>query len=51
LFLHKRMKQWPKAVRLIYSLLFVVIGWVFFEFTNLTDALNYLGIMFGAGGN
>ncbi len=51
LFLHKRMKQWPKAVRLIYSLLFVVIGWVFFEFTNLTDALSYLGIMFGAGGN
>lgn len=51
LFLHKRMKRWPKAVRIIYSLLLVVIGWVFFEFTNLTDALNYLGILLGAGDN
>jgi len=45
------MTRWPKAVRLLYSLLFVVIGWVFFEFTNLTDAFSYLGIMLGAGNN
>lgn len=51
LFLQKSMMRWPKAVCHIYSLLFVVIGWVFFEFTNLTDAFSYLRIMLGVGGN
>lgn len=51
LFLLKRMVRWPKAVCHIYSLLFVVIGWVFFEFTNLPDALNFLMSMFGVRGN
>lgn len=45
------MKRWPKAICLVYSLLFVVIGWMFFEFTSLTDALNYLRIMLGVGSN
>lgn len=51
LFLQKWMKRWPKAVRLLYSLLLIVIGWVFFEFTNLADALSYLRVLLGAGGN
>ncbi|MEL7565807.1 MAG: MBOAT family O-acyltransferase [Dehalobacterium sp.] len=51
LFLQKSMPRWPKALRHIYLLLFVVIGWVFFEFTNLTAGLSFLGIMFGVGGN
>ncbi len=51
LFLQKRMERWPKAVCHIYSLLFVVIGWVFFEFTNLQDALSFLMSMFGVSGN
>ncbi len=51
LFLQKSMTRWPKAVRHIYLLLFVIIGWVFFEFTNLTDVLSFLRIMFGVGGN
>lgn len=45
--LHKSMIHWPKAIRHIYSLLFVVIGWVIFEFTNLTDIFHFLGFMFG----
>ncbi|MEG6521273.1 MBOAT family O-acyltransferase [Desulfotomaculum sp. 1211_IL3151] len=51
LFLQKSMIRWPKAVRNLYVLLFVAIGWVFFEFTNLTDVLNFLLSMFGVGGN
>ncbi|AOT71880.1 MBOAT family O-acyltransferase [Geosporobacter ferrireducens] len=51
LYLQKSMQRWPKAVRHIYLLLFVVIGWVFFEFTNLNDMLNFLRAMFGAGDN
>lgn len=50
LFLQKSMARWPRAVRHTYSLLAVVIGWVFFEFTSLTDVLGFLRIMFGAGG-
>ena len=51
LVLQKSMTRWPKAVRHIYLLLSVVIGWVFFEFTYLTDGLSFLGIMFGVSGN
>lgn len=50
MFLEKHLKRWPKAVRHIYLLLSVVIGWVFFEFTNLADALSFLHTMFGLGG-
>lgn len=45
--LHKSMIHWPKAIRHIYSLLFIVIGWVIFEFTNLTDMFHFLRLMFG----
>lgn len=45
--LRKSMMVWPKAIRHIYSLFFVVIGWVFFEFTNLTDIFCFLRLMFG----
>ncbi|RYD02179.1 hypothetical protein N752_27390 [Desulforamulus aquiferis] len=51
LFLQKSMTRWPKIVHHVYLLLFVVIGWVFFEFSNLTDGLGFLWIMFGVGGN
>jgi alginate O-acetyltransferase complex protein AlgI len=51
LLLQKSMVRWPKAFRLVYSWLLIVIGWVFFEFTNLTEALNYLQLMLGVGGN
>jgi alginate O-acetyltransferase complex protein AlgI len=51
LFLQKSMTRWPKVVRHIYLLLFVVIGWVFFEFTNLPDMISFLRAMFGVGGN
>ncbi len=51
LFFQKRIKRWPKMVCNIYTLLFVVIGWVFFEFTNLQDALSFLMSMFGVRGN
>ncbi|WFA09294.1 MBOAT family O-acyltransferase [Tissierella sp. Yu-01] len=51
LFLHKSMEGLPKVVRHIYSLLFIVIGWVFFEFTTLTDIFGFLQTMFGGGVN
>ncbi len=51
LFLQKSMQGWPRAVRHIYLLLFVVIGWVSFEFTSLIDILGFLRAMLGVGGN
>lgn len=39
----------PKAVQHIYTLVIVMIGWVFFSSPDLGSACSLLGIMFGAG--
>lgn len=39
----------PGAVRHIYSLVFVMIGWVFFFSPSIGYALRYLAAMFGGG--
>ena len=36
----------PKAVRHIYTMIVVLIGWVFFRCDRLTDALAYIKAMF-----
>lgn len=51
MFLKKIISGWPKVLRRIYLLFFVIIGWVFFEFTTLPDIFSFLQTMFGAGGN
>ena len=33
----------------IYTLLFVMLGWVLFRANNLTEAFRYIGVMFGVG--
>lgn len=47
--LKKVLEKIPSAVRSVYTMLLVMIGWVFFFSPDLTSAVNYLGIMFGAG--
>lgn len=39
----------PSAVKHIYSLVLVLIGWVFFFSPNLGYAVSYIGTLFGAG--
>ena len=39
-----------KIIRHVYTLLFVVLGWVIFRSDTLIEALNYLGVMFGSNG-
>ena len=51
LFVDKWLKKLPAFVSHAWLLLAVLIGWVFFYFTKLEDAVHYLGIMFGAGKN
>ncbi|MCR4605195.1 MAG: MBOAT family protein [Eubacterium sp.] len=49
LFLHNRMKRWPGFLRHIYSLFFIVIGWVIFACEDLSVLGTYLKSMFGVG--
>ncbi len=40
----------PRAVQHVYSLLVVMVGWVFFRADTLGHAVSYLGVMVGVGG-
>lgn len=46
LFLGKILSKVPRFLTHIYAFLVVVIGWVFFRAESLSDALNYLQVMF-----
>ena len=46
--MHKSAKL--KPLKHIYTLLFVVLGWVIFRAESLNDAIHYLGVMFGSNG-
>ena len=51
LFLKKKLEKLPEIVQQLYSFLLVLFGWVLFFSSSLTDALIYIGNMFGLGGN
>ena len=48
LFLGRLLERLPTALRRIYALFFILLGWVLFAHTDLSVALSYLGAMFGA---
>lgn len=50
-FILKILNRIPKIVSHIYLLIVVVSGWTIFYFTNLTDSIKYLKIMFGLSNN
>lgn len=43
-------EKMPAALRHILTMVIVMLGWVFFSAPTLTDAVNYIGAMFGTGG-
>lgn len=43
--------QLPPVIDHIYTMFFVMIGWVFFRAATIGDALRYLAVMFGLSGN
>lgn len=43
------LEKMPNILKHIYSILLIMIGWVFFFSPDLGGAVHYLGIMFGAG--
>jgi len=51
LFLGKVLNKVPSAVAHIYTLVLVIISWVFFDTAKVSDALSYIKIMFGIGEN
>lgn len=49
LFLHKWLQHLPRVMGHFYTILIVMIGWVFFELDHVSTAIVYLGMMFGLG--
>ena len=48
LWLLKKLKKYPVFAH-VYTLLFVIIGFVIFNASNMSQAFTYIGSMFGAG--
>lgn len=51
LWLGKILTKVPDIIAHGYTMILVIVSWVFFEVINLKEALNYIGVMFGVGGN
>ena len=49
LFLHKCLLHLPRGIGNLYTLLIVMVGWVFFDLDRLSAALAYVEAMFGLG--
>ena len=45
------LERMPNVVRHLYSLVLILIGWVFFFSPNMGYAMDYIGVMFGPGAN
>lgn len=50
-FLLRWLNNKPSWIGHVYTLLVVIVGWVFFEFDNLTQGLGFIKTMFGMGTN
>jgi alginate O-acetyltransferase complex protein AlgI len=51
MFLLKWFENKPNLIKHIYALLIVIIGWVLFEFEDLSLVTGFLKVMFGFGGS
>ena len=47
LFLQKILDKLPRVVRRLYSIFFILLGWVLFAFEDMSAGIAYLGVMFG----
>ncbi|WP_288221130.1 MBOAT family protein [uncultured Clostridium sp.] len=48
-FFKKLLKRLPGGICNLYTMLIVVIGWVFFDSENISVAIDYIKVMFGFG--
>ncbi|MGF7060201.1 MBOAT family O-acyltransferase [Brassicibacter mesophilus] len=49
MFLERWLKEKPRFIGHVYTLVVVIVGWVFFEFENMALAIKFIGTMFGFG--
>lgn len=49
--IHKKNGKIINVVKWLYTILFVVLGWVLFRASSISDAFEYLKSMFGLNGN
>ncbi|NLK96213.1 MAG: MBOAT family protein, partial [Clostridiales bacterium] len=49
--LSKLFKKVPKIFKWLYTIILVMIGWVFFSAIDLNFAIEYIKVMFGVGSN
>lgn len=49
IFLLKWLNNKPTFISHVYTILVVIVGWVFFEFENMIQGISFLKIMFGIG--
>ena len=49
--LNKVLIKLPNFIKHIYTMILVIIGWVFFGSTSLSVAIDYIKVMFGISGN
>ena len=49
--LNKVLIKLPNFIKHIYTMILVIIGWVFFGSTSLSVAMDYIKVMFGISGN
>ncbi len=47
----KKKRKWSIPFKWVYTMLFVILGWVVFRAESLNNALSYLLAMFGLNGN
>ncbi|MGL4107324.1 MBOAT family O-acyltransferase [Clostridium sp. LP20] len=51
LFLKKILDRIPTIFAHIYTMILVIVGWVFFDTDSLSSAIRYISVMFGFGDN
>lgn len=51
IFLKNVLESIPSFIRHLYTMILVMIGWVFFSYDNLGTGLLYISVMFGLNGN
>lgn len=51
MFLGNLLKKMPKVISNMYTMIVVIIGWVFFDIYKFGEAINYIKTMFGVGTN
>lgn len=50
LFLSKVLEKMPRILSTVYVMFFILLSWVIFDASTLTEALSRIGVMFGANG-